>query len=324
MLLQEAVSPVRVDRLQHFGCSRDLVQTESCDDQEPDNHDRPESPPDLLSPIFLEGKQPHQNQQRQQQNNPLDLESTKRHRGLEERVNDLKPLHRREYRDRRRDHTVTENQRRSEDQEQTEETEPLATSFRLTQESLEGKDATLTFVRCLQHVDDVLDRHNAGQRPKEQGHDTQHVSLIDSQLCEDLVSLLFEETLLNSVQHRSADIAVDDAESAKSHTHQSLEAQFLGMATMGSLHIGRHFLFPKSRPKFAAKSSNTLKNVPEFQLCKCRVELGTLGSFFESIHKPLVKTFHHMWTCPNITIRIPLLWIRLFCKVFYCTPTTAF
>lgn len=242
MLFQERVGPVRVDRLEHLRSSRDLVEAESSDDQEPDDHDRPKSPPDLLSPIFLEGKQPHQNRQSQQKNDPLDLESTKRHRGLEEGMNDLKPLHGGEHRNRRRDHAITENQRRSEDQQQSQDTEPLAISFRLAQESLESKDTALTFIGSLKHVDDILDRHDAGQRPKEEGHHAEDVSLVDSQLLVNAISLLFEEALLDSVQHRGADVAVYDAESTKSNTHQSLKAQFLGMAAMSGLNVGRHLL----------------------------------------------------------------------------------
>ena len=148
-----------------------------------------------------------------------------RHHRREGVCGDFQPLHRRQHRDGWRDHAVTVEQRRAE-KAQHDERNPrpldlLPTALGLLvlgtfgldlslahpgSECHQGQNAALAVVVGTHHVEDVLDRNDQGDGPKEQRKQPVDVR------CQRRHAMRGGDALLERIEGRGADIAVNNAQ----------------------------------------------------------------------------------------------------------------
>jgi len=174
---------------------------EAAHDREPEDHHRPEGPADRGGAEALHQEQ-HDDDHRGDGHDPL----------RERRVDRLDALHRGEHRDRRRDHAVAEEQRRTEDAECREDEQQPRPGLRrpLPQQGDEGHDPALAVVVDAEHQPDVGDGDDERHRPEDQRHDAVEVVGADRHR----VRVVGVEDGLQGVDRAGADVTEDDAQRA--------------------------------------------------------------------------------------------------------------
>ena len=95
--------------------------------------------------------------------------------GVEQGRGDMQSLNRTQDRDRRSDHPICVKQSRSEQAEQEKEFSPPDD---FTNQCRQGKDAALAPIIRPQNEDEIFDRNNQEERPKDEGEDAEHIGLM--------------------------------------------------------------------------------------------------------------------------------------------------
>ncbi len=165
--------------------------------QEPDHHHGPEQPADHAgaAPLHQEEAEQHHDGERN------DV-------GIEERRGDLQSLDRAQHRDRRRDHAVAIEERRADQAGgQDEPVSAAAPAGAAERERGQRENAALAPVVGAHDDDDVLQHHHDGERPRDQRQHAKHRPRRDGGPA--------VEALLDRVERRRPDIAVDDTERAQ-------------------------------------------------------------------------------------------------------------
>ncbi len=199
MVDEQLEAVARRDRPEHGGMAEHLAQPERADHREPHDHDRAEHARDLGRAALLHGEQGDEDRDRDRED--PGLERGRRH---------LESLDGAEHRDRRRDESVTVEERRAEHAERDDaRRDPLGRHAAARHhECGEGEDPTLTLVVGTHHEREVLDRDDDDQRPEHDGRHAERRRLVDREL-------RMVERLAERVDRAGPDVAVDDAEGAE-------------------------------------------------------------------------------------------------------------
>ena len=190
---------IRVERPQDVGILGNLVQAETCDYGEIDDHHRGEKRAHFCRPAAL------QNEQKDQQN--------KRNRNdqrVQPVIDDGQTFHRRQHRNRRRNHAVPVEQRCRENAKQDHQPAISRLPDMPGQQGNECEAAPLPLVIGAHQDRDVLDRDDQQHRPENKADDTQDVQPIDG----DRVIVGLAESLAKGVEWTGADIAEHDTDGA--------------------------------------------------------------------------------------------------------------
>ena len=152
MLAEERERVTRIDRGQNDGLPNHLAIPSTRDHDEPHHHDRTEQAPDAVGAVTLNREHPDQNHDRD-----------RHHVRIEERRRDLEPFDRAKHRDRRRDHAVAVEQRRTEDAQEDEHGPARPVALALRQQGGQREDAAFALVVGPHDDGDVLDRDDEQQ-----------------------------------------------------------------------------------------------------------------------------------------------------------------
>ena len=200
--LEEPQCVPRVDGGQHLRRPADPHDAERGDRREPDDDDRTKQPADAVRAELLDRKQDDQNRDRD-----------RHHIGTEDRRGHLEPLDGAEDGNRRRDHAVAVEQRRSEDAQRDQQRPSHRQAARRAglgpapwNERRQGENPAFALVVRAHDDDDVLERDDEQQRVDDERQHAEHV------LGRGADAVRAEETLAHGVQRTRADVAVDDAE----------------------------------------------------------------------------------------------------------------
>ena len=216
---EERQSERGVERHQDLRLARDLRDAESGDDDEPHDQNRPEEEADARGALELDGEQAGQQPDG-------DRHDIRREGGR----GDVETFDRREHADRRRDHAVAEQKPGAEHQRPQEN--PRALVLVLVQQAVEREDAALAFVLGVEDEDRVLDRDDQRDRPDRQGN-----------RADDVAGRRRDrgrpgKDLVDCVERRGADVAVDDAERADRQGGEPA-ARRMGRALLDRRRCGR-------------------------------------------------------------------------------------
>ena len=167
MLAQEARRLQRVEGREHAGFAQDLRHAQAREGHEPDRGERPEGARDTGGAALLHGEEPDQDGHRQ-----------RHHVGRDAGPDELRPLHRREDRDRGRHDCVAAKQRRPRDAERQDR--DRAAPDAQPHEGIEGEHPALAPVVGAQQEQHVLDHDDRDQRPDQQRQEAQHLAGVDA------------------------------------------------------------------------------------------------------------------------------------------------
>jgi hypothetical protein len=164
MVAEERECVSRIDRRENDRLTCQGHEPEHRDDGEPRHHDRAKQSPDTMRAVALDREHGNQNHNR-------DRHDVR----IEQRCRELEPLDGSENGDRRSDHAVAVEQRRTEYAHQDESRPVRAAPIVLRQQSGQRQNATFTLVVGTHHDGDVLDRDHQQQRVDDERQDAQHV-----------------------------------------------------------------------------------------------------------------------------------------------------
>ena len=194
-LAEERQAEPWIERPQDLRLADDLRQAEDGDDDEPDDEDRPEDDSDARGALELDGEQPRQQRDRDR----YDV-------GGEGGRGDVEPLDRRQHADRRRDHAVAEQQAGPQHQPPQQHQRAALLVLERVKEAVEREDAAFALVLRADDQQRVLDGDNQRDRPDRQRDRAEHGARRRRDLGGN------GEDLVDGVERRGADVAIDDAE----------------------------------------------------------------------------------------------------------------
>ncbi|MDT4849564.1 hypothetical protein FQZ97_836880 [compost metagenome] len=184
--------PDRIGRPQHFRLLPDAIRPEPRKGQEPQHHHRSEQLADPLGTVLLDQEQADQHHQRHRHHPVLDAVE-----------GDLQPLHRRQHGNRRGDHAVAVEQRRTDQAEDHQHRAQLRMRQRRAQrQGGQRHHPALALVVGTQDEEHVLQRHHPEQRPEDQRQHAEHAVMVDRH------AIAADEHLLQGVQRAGTDIAI--------------------------------------------------------------------------------------------------------------------
>ena len=211
---------IGVERPQDIGVLNDLVETQTRDRDEIDDHDGGEQRAYLRRAAALQQEQEDQQHQ-----------GDRDHQCIEARVDDGQPFHRRENRNRGRDHAVAVEQRGGEHAQQHNQPAVARLADMTAEQRNEGETAALPLVVGAHEDRHILDRHHDQHRPENQAYDAEYVQPVD---CDARRS---GKGFAERIERAGTDIAEDDTDSP--HGQRSarpampMPMPFLGGYTFG-------------------------------------------------------------------------------------------
>jgi len=180
-----------IDCLENGWSARDVHHTQQCQHGEPQHRDRPEQSADAGGALLL-------NDEKQYDDGNGDRNDER----LETRRCNLQTLDRRKYRNRRCDHAVAVEHRRTEQPERHEEPACARAALCGAQYQREqGHHAALAAVVRPHHEHDVLERYHDYQRPEDQRQHAEDIGVRRGH------SVAAAERFLHRVQRAGADVA---------------------------------------------------------------------------------------------------------------------
>ena len=197
---QEVNGLQRIERCQHAGILRDLVNPQRGQHREPQQHDPPKPFSERRRPLGLHRKKPHQDADGERNDEGLD-------HGLD-RLGREQALHRGDHGDGRRDDAIPVEQRGPGDAHHEDDTAGHAAGFRLLRKGQreQREDPAFALVIGPRDDGDILHRDEDGEAPDDQ---RQHAD--DFPLG---VKVAVMQALLEGVEDARADVAVGHAERA--------------------------------------------------------------------------------------------------------------
>ena len=167
------------------------------DGGEPDHHDRPKGRCDAGRAAALNREQRNKDQNRQ-----------RHHIMLKRRRSQLETFDRRQYRDRRRDHGIADEHRRTDDTQRQQW--PTFSAQRPLAQRHQRKCATLAVIVGAQQQQNVFCGDDDKERPQDQGQNPEHNDSRDR-----LALRRTGNSLAKRIQRRGSDIAKDDADTSQ-------------------------------------------------------------------------------------------------------------
>src|SRR5450759_414140 len=187
----------RIRRSENLRAQQNLGQSESPDRHEPNDHHGPEYPPDLGGAVLLEEEKPSEYRDGEGEYQVLRLRS-----------HHFQTCHGAQHRDRRRDHAIAVEQRRS---DQSQRDDSLAAQgvrvapLLLKNERQQRENSALAIVVRPHDEDDVLDADDDYQRPDDQRQNAVDVFRRRSE------AMLRFEALAQGIEGTGADVPINDA-----------------------------------------------------------------------------------------------------------------
>ena len=191
---QEPEGVKRVDGEKHRGGTQDATDAEDRDDDEPEQHHRPEHLPDGGGAARLRGEEPQQDDERQ-----------RHHIGREGAGHHIDPLQRAENGDRRRDDAVAIDERGAEQPHADKSRRGAGAAAEPTgDEGHQRQNAAFAVIVRAHHEDAVFDRDRDDERPDDQGQQPEG-------RCRRRVAAHSIDNRLVSIERARTQIAIDDA-----------------------------------------------------------------------------------------------------------------
>ena len=203
MVVEKRDAVERVDGEQDMRVVEDMQAAGNRNRDEPDHHDRPEQRRNLCGAAALRRKQPDQDDDRQ-----------RRHHLGKSGARKLESFHRREHRNRRRDHRIAEKHRGADDTD--DEDKRRAPAERPRRQRRERERTALPVIVGAQQDEHVFHRHHDDQRPDDERQHAENDGAVD-----EVVGACGYRGFAKGVERAGADVAIDDADAAESERDQA-------------------------------------------------------------------------------------------------------